>query len=119
MGVRPDTSSDSSRKWKCLHRMALSFGSTRLRVRPMGSRTVHITKSAGRTSARSRGNGRGVMGQPLSDPALDEYRKAQEEEYGTWVAATDIFAGTALAYIEGDAVPKSNVERFKYDTMGL
>ena len=59
------------------------------------------------------------MTMPTGDPELDEFRRLQEEEYGEWVAVGPIYAGNALAYPEGGAVPKSNVERHSYDKMGL
>jgi hypothetical protein len=54
------------------------------------------------------------VSQPMDDAALEEYRKAQAEEYGTWIAAEPINAGTALAYNAGDPVPASNVDRLGY-----
>lgn len=47
-----------------------------------------------------------------------ERRKAQAEEYGTWVATMDITVpfGAALAYTTGSPVPVSNVERWDYDS---
>lgn len=62
------------------------------------------------------------MGQPFTDPndtELVEFRRAQQVEYGTWVAATDIYHGTAMAYRAGDPVPVSNVERHGYVDAGL
>lgn len=53
------------------------------------------------------------------DPELAERIEAQRAEYGTYRAKGPIFVGTALAYREGDPVPASNVERHKYDAMGL
>ena len=59
------------------------------------------------------------MSMPTGDPELDEFRRLQEEEYGAWVATQNIYVGNALAYPEGGAVPKSNVERHGYDKNGL
>lgn len=59
------------------------------------------------------------MSMPTGDPELDEFRRLQDEEYGAWVATQNIYVGNALAYPEGGAVPKSNVERHGYDKNGL
>ena len=60
------------------------------------------------------------VSRPFDTPQeLDSYRKAQMEEYGEWVAAQDIYAGLALAYREGDPVPKSNVVAQGYDKNGM
>ncbi len=56
---------------------------------------------------------------PAEAAAFARYRQAQAEEYGTWVAAQDIWEGTALAYRTGNPVPRSNVERHGYDQRGL
>jgi hypothetical protein len=61
----------------------------------------------------------GVQRNGESSVELEAYRQAQLAEYQQYVAATDIYAGQALAYREGDPVPKSNVERHGYDKMGL
>lgn len=50
---------------------------------------------------------------------LEAYRQQQLHEYGTYVAAQDIYAGLALAYREGDPVPVSNVELHGYDKNGM
>lgn len=50
---------------------------------------------------------------------LEEMQAAQQVEYGTYVAAEDIFHGSGLAYREGQAVPVSNVEQHGYDRDGL
>lgn len=57
------------------------------------------------------------MAQPIrpGDQALAEYQAAVAKEYGEWVAAEDIYAGTALAYTRGMPVPISNVELHGYD----
>lgn len=47
------------------------------------------------------------------------YVAAQVSEYGQWVAAEDIFVGTARAYRQGDPVPASNVALHNYDAHGL
>lgn len=45
---------------------------------------------------------------------LSDHIEAQRHEYGQYVAAQAIHFGTALAYNPGDAIPASNVERWKY-----
>lgn len=45
--------------------------------------------------------------------------KAQAEEYGSFVAVTNIPHDGVLAYAAGHPVPKSNVEKYKYDEQGL
>ncbi|GLW32274.1 hypothetical protein [Actinoplanes regularis] len=59
------------------------------------------------------------MTQPVGDAAARQFRMEQEAEYGQFVATSDIYVGTALAYREGDPVPASNVERHGYDKNGL
>lgn len=44
-------------------------------------------------------------------PEAAELRKAQEAEYGAYVATEQIFIGGALAFNVGDPVPKSHVTR--------
>lgn len=56
---------------------------------------------------------------PAEAAAFAQYRQAQEEEYGTWVAVQNIYVGNALAYLAGHPVPKSNVEQHGYDQQGL
>lgn len=51
-------------------------------------------------------------------PEVAEQQKAIADEYGYWVATQDIYAGSALAYLKGDAVPKSNVTQHGYDQLG-
>lgn len=47
----------------------------------------------------------------MSDLAPDEeYRKAQEAEYGTWVANKPIEIRGARAFNEGDPVPASHIK---------
>lgn len=46
----------------------------------------------------------------MADP-VDEYRAAQEREYGQFVATERIKIGGALAFRPGDPVPASHVER--------
>lgn len=60
-------------------------------------------------------------GSPAPDVPADvaEFRSAQEIEYGTYVATTDIYVGTALAYTTGMSVPVSNVKLHNYDKMKL
>ncbi len=47
------------------------------------------------------------------------WRASQVEEYGSWVAAQDIYHGNALAYTAGDPVPASNVKQYDYDVQKL
>jgi hypothetical protein len=49
---------------------------------------------------------------------LQDQIAAQRKEYGQYVAAHQIFVGTALAYNPGDAVPISNAERLGYVEAG-
>lgn len=46
---------------------------------------------------------------------MEEMTKVNEIEWGTWVAAEEIFHNGAIAYREGQPVPISNVEKFGYD----
>ena len=46
----------------------------------------------------------------LSPEAL-AYQQAQEAEYSKWVAKEAIYIGGALAFNEGDPVPKGHVDR--------
>jgi hypothetical protein len=57
------------------------------------------------------------MAQPIrpGEQTLAEYQEAARAEYGEWVAAQDIYAGLALAYVRGHPVPSSNVEAHGYD----
>ena len=50
---------------------------------------------------------------------LSDFIARQREEYGKYVAAQQIFAGNALAYNAGDAVPIENAERLGYVEHGL
>lgn len=50
---------------------------------------------------------------------VHQLRAAQAVEYGTWVAAEDIYVGTALAYAAGQPVPVSNVEQHGYGELGI
>lgn len=50
---------------------------------------------------------------------VEEFRKAQLDEYGTYVAIEPIDHDGARAYNVGDPVPASNVEAHKYDEQGL
>lgn len=50
------------------------------------------------------------MTEPVEQAALDR-RAESEKEYGTFVAAADIFFGAAKAFNAGDPVPVSHVER--------
>lgn len=47
----------------------------------------------------------------MAEQTVEEYRKAQEAEYGTWVALTAIDINGARAFNAGDPVPVSHVER--------
>ena len=49
----------------------------------------------------------------------DQRRADVESEYGQFVAARDIYVGSALAYREGSAVPVSNVKQHGYLQNGL
>jgi len=42
-------------------------------------------------------------------------RRAQAEEYGTWVATGPITIGGALAFAEGHAVPNAHIEKYGLD----
>jgi hypothetical protein len=50
---------------------------------------------------------------------LSDFIARQREEYGKYVAVKQIFAGNALAYNPGDAVPVENCERLGYVEAGL
>lgn len=59
---------------------------------------------------------------PDEDPdraAVEQRRREREEEYGTWVATQDIPWGNVLAFVTGDPVPKSTVEKYGWDGLGL
>lgn len=54
-----------------------------------------------------------------SAPATaEDALEANRKEYGQYVAAEQIYVGTALGYNVGDAVPADNVERHGYLTDG-
>ncbi len=53
------------------------------------------------------------------DPEVQKYRREQIEEYTSFRAARAIDVGSARAFNEGDPVPKSTVERLKWDDLGL
>lgn len=55
---------------------------------------------------------------PITAELADQIA-AQEKEYGLYVAAKQIFHGTALAYNPGDKIPIDNCERLGYFTDGL
>lgn len=59
-----------------------------------------------------------TSGAPTFEDAM-AWRASQVEEYSSWVAASAIFHGNALAYNEGDPVPASNVKLYDYDVKGL
>jgi len=46
---------------------------------------------------------------------IEEYAAVRRIEYGTFVAAEEIFHNGAPAYREGGEVPISNVEKYGYD----
>lgn len=50
---------------------------------------------------------------------VGDYTAKQAVEYGTYVAATTITHNGARAYNEGDPVPASNVEKYRYLESGL
>lgn len=50
---------------------------------------------------------------------LADFIALQKKEYGLYVANQQIFAGNALAYNPGDAVPVENAERLEYVEQGL
>lgn len=51
------------------------------------------------------------------DPAVVADRAERVAEYADFVAVEPIDYGGVRAYNVGDAVPKSNVEKFKYDDL--
>jgi hypothetical protein len=53
------------------------------------------------------------------DPALAEYKAAQDKEWGEYVVAQDYYVGVALAARRGDAIPVDNVKRHKLDEQGI
>lgn len=55
---------------------------------------------------------------PITAELLDQIN-LQKKEYGLYVAAVPIFAGTARAYNPGDAIPIENCERLGYLQEGL
>ena len=50
---------------------------------------------------------------------LSDFIARQKKEYGMYVATQQIFAGNALAYNPGDAIPIDNCERLGYVDQGL
>lgn len=50
---------------------------------------------------------------------VQELRKAQDTEYGTYVAVATITYNGAIAYQPGSPVPVSNVQHYGYDKQGL
>lgn len=50
---------------------------------------------------------------------LSDFIARQRKEYGQYVANQQIFAGLALAYNPGDAIPAENCERLGYLEEGL
>jgi len=53
------------------------------------------------------------------NPALAEYKAAQEKEWGEYVLAEDYYVGGVLAARRGDAIPVDNVKRHKLEEEGL
>jgi hypothetical protein len=51
--------------------------------------------------------------------SVEDFRKALQDEYGTFVAIEAIDHDGARAYNPGDPVPVSNVQLHKYDDQGL
>jgi hypothetical protein len=57
---------------------------------------------------------------PLATEAeVAELEQAQAAEWGTWVATQLITFNGVTAYLPGDPVPSSNVERHGYEKEGL
>ena len=59
---------------------------------------------------------------PTVDATPEEvksFREKQAEEWGQFVAVQPITVNGVLAYLAGDPVPASNVERHKYLEQGL
>lgn len=52
----------------------------------------------------------------MPEQTLDEYRKAQQAEWGTYVATEPIDIGGARAFNTGDPVPVSHVDRGVVDS---
>jgi hypothetical protein len=50
---------------------------------------------------------------------LSDFIARQRKEYSVYVAAQQIYAGLALAYNPGDAIPVENCERLGYLEEGL
>jgi hypothetical protein len=50
---------------------------------------------------------------------VQSFRAEQEKEWGQYVALAPISFNGAPAYNAGDAVPASNVAKYKYDEQGL
>ena len=55
---------------------------------------------------------------PVEAARFAEYREAQIEEYGTYIAAEPIEVGNSLAFLPGHPVPKSTAEKFGWDAEG-
>jgi hypothetical protein len=57
---------------------------------------------------------------PLDAARYVEYRQAQEDEYGAWVAAHDIRTKDGvLAFTEGQSVPRSTVDAQGWEALGM
>ena len=60
------------------------------------------------------------VSRPVDTPAeLERYIADQHYEYSHYVAAVDIYAGSALAFPKGYPVPKSTVDAQNWEKMGL
>jgi hypothetical protein len=56
----------------------------------------------------------------IVDPDVEARRKERAIEYGTWECGDQpIMFGNARAFNPGDAVPKSTVERYGLDEIGV
>lgn len=56
---------------------------------------------------------------PMEAARFGQYKQMQIEEYGTYIAASDIFVGTARAFAPGHPVPKSTAEAQGWDRNGM
>jgi hypothetical protein len=50
--------------------------------------------------------------------AVEERRKARDEEYSKYVATQDIPWGTVPAYLEGERVATTTAERYGWEALG-
>lgn len=51
--------------------------------------------------------------------SFESRAEAEQAEYSTFVATSDIYHDGQVAYRPGHAVPASNVDLYKYDEQGL